>query len=68
MGIRNIETRLRSYESNGKEVEGLPEAKNELSVLSHWNIKRHVVLQFQGKTITVDAADLTRAIDNAANW
>ena len=48
--------------------ETVPIGKNvEMDVSSHWNHDEWVVLKFQGKEITVNAADLKAAINNATN-
>ena len=65
--IRKIETRLRSYEINGQEVKGLPNDADDLLVVGHWNRREFVIIDFHGRSITVAASDLKRAIDNATN-
>lgn len=65
--IRSIETRLRSYEVNGQEVKGLPNDADDLLVIGHRIFRQFVVIDFHGRNITVAAADLKRAIDNATN-
>lgn len=65
--ISKIETRIRTYEIAGKEITGLHKDSDDLIVEAHWNQNRLVLLEFQGKQITVDADDLKRAIQNATN-
>ena len=65
--ITNIETKITAYEINGNEVEGLPEKKTEVVVSAHWSNNEMVVLKFQGKSVTVAADELVRAVDNATN-
>ena len=55
------------YETNGIEEKGLRSDRPKLKVSEHWNIKNFVVLEIEGKKITVIADDLKRAIDNAQN-
>jgi len=55
------------YETNGKEEEGLITDRPKVKVSEHWNRKNFVVLEIDGKKITVVADDLKRAIDNAQN-
>jgi len=59
------ETRIKIYEKNGTETEGLKYP--ELFVLNHWNLNSMVVLEFGKDKITVLARDLRKAIDNATN-
>ena len=67
MGIRKIETRIRSYEVNGEEVKGLPNDADDLVILAHWNRPSLIVIDFHGRQITVAASDIKRAIENATN-
>jgi hypothetical protein len=53
------------YEVNGTEHRGLDAPT--LTVSSHWNNDRSVVLELDGKKITVAASDLHAAITNACN-
>jgi hypothetical protein len=62
-----IETRIDPYEIDGKEVYGLAQDTDQLSVKAHWNINRFVVLEWHGKSFTVSADQLERAIKNATN-
>jgi hypothetical protein len=53
------------YEIDGKETKTIP---NEFIVFeSHWNRSEMVNIIIDGKKITVSAADLKAAIDNATN-
>jgi hypothetical protein len=67
MKMLTIETRIDAIEIDGKDVEGLPEEENQLCVKAHWNVNRFVVLEFQGKSVTVSASQLLKAISNATN-
>lgn len=60
-----IETRIKIYEKNGTETEGIKYP--ELAVINNWNLNRMVVLKFGKDEITVLAKDLQKAIDNATN-
>ena len=56
------------YEVDDKETPA-SERDRGLIVESHWNRDRLVVLQMpDGQRVTVEAAALKRATDNAANW
>lgn len=55
------------FETNGVEEKGLRSDRPKLKVSEHWNRKDFVVLEVDGKSITVVADDLMRAIDNAQN-
>jgi hypothetical protein len=67
MSIRAIETRLRSYEVNGEEVKGLPNEADDVIITAHHIWPHFVIIDFHGRTVTVAASDLKRAIDNATN-
>lgn len=62
-----IETRIDPVEIQGAEVKGLPDERDQLIVSAHWNWNRVVVLDWHGRTITVSAIELKRAIENACN-
>ena len=42
-------------------------ARPSISVHSHWNIHRFVVLEVMGQTVTVKGNDLIAAINNCMN-
>jgi len=65
--ITSIETKITAYEINGNEVEGLPEKKTEVVISAHWVNNKMVVLKFQGKSVTVAADELMKAISSATN-
>ena len=67
MMINKIETHIRSYEINGSEVTGLPRDEDSVIVSAHQIRKDLVVLDWHGRTITVCAEDLRKAITNAIN-
>ena len=56
---------IRVYEEDDEEIKIGTE--KELQIVSHWNYKDFVVLEFEGKSITVNAEDLKKAIENATN-
>ena len=55
------------YETNGTEEKGLRSDRPKVKVSEHWNRKEFVVIEIDGKKVTVLAAELQRAIDNAQN-
>jgi hypothetical protein len=55
------------YETNGTEEKGLRSDRPKVKVSEHWNRKEFVVIEVDGKKVTVLAAELQRAIDNAQN-
>lgn len=55
------------YEVDGSEVNGLKSSKKLLAVESHWNRNEFVILDYDGKSITVLARDLISAINNSTN-
>lgn len=65
--ITKIETHVRSYEVCGQEVKGLPNEADDLIVSAHHIRNSFVVLDWHGRTITVAASDLEKAIKNATN-
>jgi hypothetical protein len=65
--ISTIETRLRSYEVMGEPIKGLHNDADDLIVTAHRIRKDFVVLDWHGRTITVAANDLQKAIQNATN-
>lgn len=62
-----IETKLDPQRIDGAPIAGLPNEADCLIVASEWATNRSVVLDWRGHSITVDASDLKRAIDNATN-
>ena len=62
-----IETRLDPVEINSEDIKGLPQEADQVIVSAHWNYSQWVVLNFHGRTVTVNAAELRRAIENATN-
>jgi hypothetical protein len=62
-----IETRIDPTEINGTAITGLPNDADQVIISAHWNINRFVVIDFHGRTVTVLADDLQRAIRNATN-
>jgi hypothetical protein len=65
--INSIETRIRSYEVQGEPIKGLPNDADDLIVSAHRIQNDFVILDWHGRTITVSANDLERAIKNARN-
>ena len=62
-----IITKLNPLEFDGEERKGLPNEADELHVISHWNYRDRIVLDWRGHSITVVADELERAIRNAIN-
>lgn len=62
-----IETRIDPVEINGTAITGLPNEADQVIVSAHWNINSFVVIDFHGRTVTVLAEDIERAIKNARN-
>ena len=57
---------IRIYEVDGKDLEA--NDIRHIKVASHWNRGRTlVVVEVEGIAVTVPAADLRKAIDNATN-
>ena len=65
--INKIETHIRSYEVQGAEIKGLHNDADDLIVTAHRIFKDRVILDWHGRTITVVADDLIKAIRNATN-
>lgn len=61
-----VENEIRIYEVDGVEL-GVGKSQS-IKVKSHGIRNAFVVLEIDGKTVTVDSADLERAIRNATNW
>ena len=62
------ENKLDIYEIDGEDKHTISSKMPKLTVSEHWNRKSFVVLRIEeGKKITVSAAELKRAIDNAQN-
>lgn len=55
------------YETNGIEEKGLSYSRPKLKVREHWNTREFVIIEINGNAVTVLAAELKRAIDNAQN-
>lgn len=55
------------YETNGTEEKGLRSDRPKLKVSEHWNRREFVVVEIDGKKVTVLADELKRAVDNAQN-
>ena len=60
-----VKNEIEIYEIDGSETFGAESSKME--ILSHWNNHEMVVLRFAKKELTVVAADLETAINNATN-
>lgn len=60
-----VTTTVEVYEVDDKKVE--IGSTKEISVISHWNYGDRVILQVEGKSVTVIAKDLKLAIENATN-
>ena len=59
------ETKVDIYEVNGEEQKQL--TLPTLSVNRHWNHREWVVVRIGGKSYTVNASELERAIANASD-
>lgn len=55
------------YETNGTEEKGLRSDRPKVKVSEHWNRKDFIIIEVDGKKVTVLASELKRAIDNAQN-
>lgn len=58
MGMVKVTCQIEDYSESRKE---------SLKIHSHWNIKRFVELEIDGKRYTVNGNDLKTAIDNCMN-
>jgi len=56
-----------TYEVDGTETKGLSSERPKIRITNHWNRKEFVNVEMNGKTYTVLAEQLKRAIDNAQN-
>jgi hypothetical protein len=65
--ISKIETSIRTYEIENTPVTGLPNDADDVVVSAHRFRRDFVILDWHGRTVTVAASDLKRAIDNATN-
>ena len=65
MGTLKVECEVQVYEVDGEEISMASHKK--LTVTSHWNRNEMVKLEFGEGTVTVLAADLIKAINNAIN-
>jgi len=61
----NVESKIRCYEVNDEEIQGLDYPT--IKITNHWNEHEFVVLVINGNTYTVSAKDLKAAIENATN-
>lgn len=58
---------LEIYETNGIDEKGLRSQRPKLIIHEHWNVRDFVVIELDGKKVTVLASQLKKAIDNAQN-
>ena len=65
--INKIETHVRTYEVQGTAINGLHDDADDLVISAHHIQSNFVILDFHGRTVTVVAKDLERAIRNATN-
>ena len=65
MAKLEVKTKVKVYEKDGKEL-GVNES-DEISVEGHWNRRNFVILNINGKKVTVVADHLNRAVQNATN-
>lgn len=65
--MMKIETRLNPVEVEGIAITGLPQDSDQVTISAHWNYNHVVIISFRGKTVTVCANELQRAIQNATN-
>ena len=63
----DVESKVQIYEFDGKKDNTLKSDEELLIVKNHWSRREFVVLEFNGKEITVVASDIERAITNAQN-
>lgn len=61
----DVTNELDVYEIDGSDTRKVGGPK--MQVKNHWNRKAFVMLEFEGKSLTVLADDLKRAIDNSQN-
>lgn len=61
-----VENEINIYEVDGTEI--AIGKSQQMKVKSHWVRNNFVILEIDGKSYTVTAADLERAIRNAGNW
>lgn len=61
-----VSNEVKIYEIDGKDVP-IVGGDKKLLITSHWNERKKVNIQINGKKITVIADDLRIAIDNATN-
>ena len=61
-----VKNEIHVYEVDGKDVSS--PSLVSLTVRSHWNRDSLVVFEFEGKSFTVSASSLEKAIKNATNW
>lgn len=58
---------IQVYETNGVEEKGLKSQRPKVKIKGHATYKTFVVIEVEGKSLTVSAQDLLRAIQNAQN-
>lgn len=61
-----VTNEIQIYETDGKDTP--VGVKPMLKIHSHWNRQNFVVIEIDGKRITVIASQLEKAIQNATNW
>jgi len=59
--------KLEVFEIDGSQPEDSSLNRMRLKTLSHWNRKEFAIIDFEGKSVTVIASELIRAIKNAQN-
>lgn len=59
------ENKVEAYELNGTESPMMN--RPVMIVKNHWNRRQLVVIEVDGKSYTVDAEEMKRAIDNSTN-
>lgn len=63
--MNKTESKIDIYEIDGSEIRGLD--KPQLKVSNHWNRRELVCIDLDGKSVTVSASILVKAIENAQN-
>ena len=59
----DIEVKISTYEVNDEE-----DYSKEVIIRSHWNWDDRVIIEFEGKKVTVITAQLEKAINKCSNW
>jgi endonuclease V-like protein UPF0215 family len=62
-----VVNRIYVYEIDDNESEA-GKSHPKVTISSHWNRQELVVIEIAGHTYTVNATDITKAIENATNW